>query len=258
MVQRPSLALGPHADLPHRHFPTAKSSAIRKRALNRRSLARRTLSNWSCQGWGCGLWGPPRRSSRTSANRVRRTGAPHTLGWTGTPVIHSARMRNTMSSDTTEAGEVIGNDVVSLTCVCGNSADGEGMITANSDGLPGLHRGRRGSPRARLNGPKTMTSTLSAPLADGSTATPTLSATGRHLSSTLLTWRKARSPRPSRSTGPWGRSPRAFDSGLLRSPFSCISPGREPINTPCRYLRRRLHQSTFPNHGDRAIISDHG
>ena len=41
-----------------------------------------------------------------------------------------------MSSDTTEAGEVIGNDIVSLTCVCGNAADGEGMIAANSDGFP--------------------------------------------------------------------------------------------------------------------------
>ncbi|WP_422759168.1 hypothetical protein [Paenarthrobacter sp. C1] len=41
-----------------------------------------------------------------------------------------------MDSDTTEAGEVIGNDVPSLTCVCGNSADSEGTIAANADGFP--------------------------------------------------------------------------------------------------------------------------
>jgi len=41
----------------------------------------------------------------------------------------------------TEFADVIGHDVTTITCVCGNTVSNEGLIQANSDGMP-VHLGR--------------------------------------------------------------------------------------------------------------------
>lgn len=38
----------------------------------------------------------------------------------------------------TEFADVTGHDVTTITCVCGNTVDGEGLIQANIEGIP-LH-----------------------------------------------------------------------------------------------------------------------
>jgi hypothetical protein len=40
----------------------------------------------------------------------------------------------------TETAEVIGHDVTTITCVCGNTVSKDGLIQANSDGVP-IHLG---------------------------------------------------------------------------------------------------------------------
>lgn len=36
----------------------------------------------------------------------------------------------------TEFADVTGHDVTTITCVCGNTVDGEGLIQANAEGIP--------------------------------------------------------------------------------------------------------------------------
>jgi hypothetical protein len=40
----------------------------------------------------------------------------------------------------TETADVIGHDVTTITCVCGNTVSRDGLIQANSDGIP-VHNG---------------------------------------------------------------------------------------------------------------------
>jgi hypothetical protein len=49
----------------------------------------------------------------------------------------------------TETAEVIGHDVTTITCVCGNTVSKEGLIQANSEGVP-VHLGENTAVPAEL------------------------------------------------------------------------------------------------------------
>jgi hypothetical protein len=107
-----------------------------------------------------------------------------------------------------ESADVTGHDVTTITCVCGNTVSDEGLIQANSEGIP-VHVGA--TPTGWPNGLWMRTATPSVPRAAGCTVTRSSKRQGPRR---LLSWSMSppgrltdrgwvsRSSFPGRSRGP--------------------------------------------------------
>ena len=100
-----------------------------------------------------------------------------------------------------ETAEVIGHDVTTITCVCGNTVSKDGLIQANSQGVPVHLGGENPGPRNWRNGLRMRTSTPCAPHAAACTATPSSKRQGPHPLLSVWTSSPVPLPRQSGSTG---------------------------------------------------------